>query len=378
MRNAILFLSIGVVTALAWLAWRKGQSEPFVVSGFVETDVVRVGSRVGGRVAEVWIEEGQTVTKGARLFRLDPFDAQERLAQGEARHTGSMAELNRLKNGYRAEEIEQAAARRDRAAAHHAKLVAGPRPAEIEIARQRLNVARADLELAQVEYDRLVRLRSGEQAAKLEFDQADRALKANRAQLAAAEQELALLEEGTRKEDLAEARAALDEAEHALNLLKEGFRIEEIAEAEARAAEAKAEVDAVRVHISELTVVSPCDCSVEAVDLHPGDLVTANAPTVSLIDTSKLWVRTYVPERSVGGVKIGQRVPVRVSAGGGSIAGQVTFIAREAEFTPRNIQTPEERSKQVFRVKVSLTPGLASVRVGTTVDVLFGESTDGG
>jgi len=138
------------------------------------------------------------------------------------------AEYDRLKAGFRAEEIEQARARRDRAAAVLQKLVAGPRLQEIEIAQEQLNVARADLELAQSEYDRLVGLRAGDQAAKLEFEQAERALKASRAKLIAAEKELVLLKEGTRSEEIAEARAALAEAQQALGLLEAGYRGEEM------------------------------------------------------------------------------------------------------------------------------------------------------
>jgi multidrug resistance efflux pump len=116
---------------------------------------------------------------------------------------------------------------------------------------------------------------------------------------------------------------------------------------------------------------------VEAIDLHPGDLVAPNAPAVALLDVSHLWVRAYVPESRLGEVRLGQKVPVRVdSFPGRRFSGRLTFIAQEAEFTPRNVQTPEERSKQVFRIKVELDAGRDRLRAGMAADVLLSEATN--
>ncbi len=374
MRKLVLIPVVVGAGIIGWLYWRQNQPEPLVVSGFVEADEIRVGSRVGGRVAEVIASEGQAVRAGDPLFRIDPFDLGERLAEAQAELAASQAEHARLKAGYRPEEIEQARANRDRLAAGLEKLQTGPRPREIQIAREKLNVALANLDLAESEYRRLAGLLEKAQAAKTEFDDAVRALKAARAEAAAAKQELALLEEGTRKEEIAEARAALTQAEQALKLAQQGFRSEDIDQAAARVAAAQAKADAIKVRMHELAVVAPSDCLVEAIDLRPGDLVAQNAPSVSLLDLSRLWVRAYVPESRLGEVKLGQHVSLRVdSFPGQRFAGRVTFIAREAEFTPRNVQTPEERSKQVFRIKVTLDEGLDRLRVGMAADVLLSE-----
>lgn len=243
--------------------------------------------------------------------------------------------------------------------------------------RERLNIARAELELAESEFERVKGLRAEASAAKVEFDKAVRELKRSRAQVAAAEQELALMEEGTRKEELAEAAAALAEAEAAVQLAEHGFRAEEIAQAAAQVASGQAQVDALRTQIEELTVVSPCECVVEGISLRPGDLVAANAPAVSLLDLTRLWVRTYVPEERLGEIRLGQRVPLRVDGiPGRRFAGTVTFLATDGEFTPRNIQTPEERGKQVFRAKITLEESVELLRVGMGADVLFDESVN--
>jgi len=372
--SKFIVIIIVAAGALGWLFWRQTQTAPMIVTGFIEADEVRVGSRVGGRVEAVLINEGDRVQASTPLFTLAPFDLNERLAEAEAQLAAYRAEHARLQAGFRAEETAQARAKRDRSAAVLEKLTAGPRPREIEIAREKLKIARANLELAQSEHNRVTRLRDEERAAKTEYDVAIRELKRAEAEVASAEQEVALLEEGTRKEDLAEANAALAEADQAVKFLEEGSRPEEIAKAAAQVEAAEARVAAIKTQMNELTVVSPCDCVVEGIDLRPGDLVPASAPAVTLLDLSRLWVRSYIPEALLGRVHLGEQIPVRVDGlPNRRFTGHVTFIAGDGEFTPRNIQTPEERSKQVFRIKLTIDDGHDVLRVGMAADVLLYE-----
>jgi len=362
-----VLVAAGVV---GWLYWQQIRARPLVVSGFVEADQIRVGSRVGGRVSEVIAQEGQRVKAGEVLYRIDPFDLQERLAEGKAELARANAEYSRLKAGYRPEEIAEARAKRDQAAATLDKLKAGPRKQEIEKGRALLAAKKADQELAETEYARVMRLKKESTAAQIEVDRVERAVKAARADADAAEQDLKLLEEGTRKEDIAAAVSALAQTAAAAELLEAGYRAEDVAQAEAMVAAAKAKVAALEVQVGELDVRAPVDSVVEAIDLRPGDLVAANAPSASLLDEARYWVRTYVPESRLGRVRLDQTMMVSCdSFPGERFKGHVTFIASEAEFTPRNIQTPEERSKQVFRLKVTLDEGRDKLRVGMPVDV---------
>ena len=375
MPRIVLILAAIVVGLIGWLTWQQTRVPPFVVSGFIEADIARIGSRVGGRIAEVLVEEGSPVTKGQPVLRIDPFDLSAQLAQAKSTLAALDAELARLTAGFRTEEIEQARAQRDEAAATLDRLVAGPRPDEINIARDQLKIEQADFDYARSEYERLSRLSEQSQAAPTELDNALRAFKTAEAKVAEASHKLALLVEGTRKEEIAAARAALARADHALKLVEQGYRREDIDRAKAEAASARSRVDAINIQLSELTVLSPCDCVVEAVDLQPGDLVAANAPTIALLDTSNLWVRAYVPESRLGDVVLGAEVPIGVdSFPGQRFKSRITFIAREAEFTPRNVQTPEERSKQVFRIKATLQEGQDRLRVGMAADVHFDEA----
>jgi membrane fusion protein YbhG len=373
-KPAAIFIAIAVFI-LSWLFWQQSRPPPFIVSGFIEADQIRVGSQVGGRVAEVLVEEGERIALEDIVYRLEPFDLDAALAQARSEFAATNAEYERLQAGFRKEEIEQAHARWLRARAASDKAVAGPRTQEISVAKEQVKIARAGLELAEAELIRLGKLVKQSQVSEEAYDNTVRKRKAAAAELAAAEQTLSLLLEGTRKEDIAAAAADVAEAEQALALMKEGYRKEDISKAAAQMAASEARLAAIQARIDELVVRSPCNCVVEAIDLRPGDLVPANAPSVSLLDLNRLWVRTYVPEARLSKIQLGMEVPVRVDGlEDEQFMGRITFIAQGGEFTPRNIQTPEERSKQVFRAKVTLQEGKDRLRVGMAADVLFNEA----
>lgn len=366
---------LAMVSAATWLATR-GSDEAFIVSGFVEADRARVGSRVGGRVAEVMVREGQHVAAGESLYRLEAFDLERQLAEAEAQADAAEAELQRLREGFRREEIEQAEATRDRARSVLEKRRTGPRPQELVIAREQLRQAQATLELARLERDRILPLVREQSMSQLELDRAETQVVSADAAVAIARQQLSLLEEGTRKEDVAEAAAQLAEAEAVLALRQAGTRASEIAAAEARSRAARAHVETMRERVAELVVRAPASSVVEAIDLRPGDLVSPNAPTVNLLLTDSLYVRAFVPEARLDRVRLGLKVPVELDAlPGRRVEAVVSYISSQAEFTPRNVQTPEERSKQVFRVKLSIPSPPAEVRAGMLGDVRFDEAT---
>lgn len=373
-------LALLAVIAALWLALLvgNGRSGPYVVSGFLEADEVRVGSRVGGRVARVLVEEGAAVGAGDLLVELEPFDLAERRAEAEAELAARRAEHARLSAGFRPEEVAQGAARRDQIDAELRRLVDGPRRQEIEAGRARAALAEAELELARLDHERARTLRAENVASEEAVDRAKSRLSVAEAELEVRRQELALLEEGTRAEEVERARAELAEADAALALLRAGYRAEEVAQAAAAVAAAEANLRALDTRLRELRIVAPCAGRVETIDLRPGDLVATDAPVLSLLDPARLWVRAYVPEDRLT-LRLGDAVDVGVDAFPDErFRGRVGFIARGAEFTPRNVQTPEERAKQVFRVKVYLEEGLDRLRPGTPADVWIDTARPGG
>jgi multidrug resistance efflux pump len=366
--RVILFVAFAVVLAgLLW--WSQQRSEPVVVSGVIEADEIRIGSRVGGRVSQVLIEEGSVVAKGEKLLELEPFDLTELAAQNEQLYQQAKAEHDKRTRGFRSEEKAQAKARLAQAKARLEELTNGPRKQEIEAAQAEVAFAEAGRDLAKQNLDRIQSLAREDAATRQRLDQAESEARTAAAQVRARSEQLEQLQIGTRPEELAQAQAQVEEATGALSLLENGYRDEEIAEAYAAMQAADAARRSIQVQISELEVRAPLDGVVEAIELKPGDIVGANVPAIALIDMSHLWVRAYVPEDKVS-LQIGQKVPLTVdSFPGETFTGRVTFIAREAEFTPNNVQTPEERSKQVFRIKVELETGLDKLRPGTAADV---------
>lgn len=363
---AILLLAIGLAVSLIYSQQRR---EPFKVSGFIEADDIRVGSRIGGRVSSIKFEEGSEVEPGDVLLELDPFDLLEQEQQAKGILAQREAILTKLRNGNRPEEIAQSEQRVLQLAAVLDKLKNGPRPQEIRAAESRLAQREAEFKLANDNQERGEGLSSGGNIPKEQYERLITETEVAANARKASEEELNLLKAGTRSEEIAQASAQLGEAEAALQLVKKGFRTEDVEEAAAAVDVAKASLAAVKRQLGELKITSPIAGTVEAVDLRPGDLIGANTPGMTLLDHSRMWVRSYVPENHLG-IKSGRQVDVTVdSFPGKRFTGRITYISRQAEFTPGNVQTPEERSKQVFRIKVTLDEPYAGLRPGMSADV---------
>jgi multidrug resistance efflux pump len=376
MANRLLFLALIAAGVVAAIVYSKFRPIPDRVSGFIEADEIRLGSRVGGRVHAVEVEEGERVTAGQTLIKLEPFDLLAEQQQAAATLAAREADYQRLKTGLRTEEVAQAEARYQRLQATLEELVAGPRLQEIDAARARLRVAEAQLQLARENYRRESGLVQSNASTQQNLDRAVEALDAAEGGVAAHQEELKLLEAGTREETIRAAKARVEEARLAWELAKQGFREEEVLQAQAARDAAQAALDAINLRIAELEIKSPVDGVVEALELQPGDLAAAGSPVLSIMDVGHLWVRAYVPEDRLD-LKIGQTMWITVdSFPGRRFEAELTFISRQAEFTPSNVQTPEERVKQVFRIKVELRDGLDELRPGMAADVWLSGDDD--
>ncbi len=359
----VLVLLIGVII------YSQYRPEPNRVSGFVEADEIRVGSRIGGRVMAVRVVEGQRVTQGQALVELEPYDLLQREREAAESLAALDADYRRLSAGFRQEEVAQAKARYEQFKARYDQLVAGPRAQEIEASRGRLKLAESERVLAQQNYDRSKRLADENAISQSELDEMSERLDATIAFVQVRQEELELLLAGTREEEKREGKARVDEAEQAWKLAQAGYRIEEIEKAKAARDSARAALDVIGQQKKELVISSPVDGVIEALDLQTGDLVPAGAPVLSVMDDRQMWVRAYVPQNRVG-MQVGQSLRVTVdSFPDESFPAEVVFISRQGEFTPSNVQTLQERSKQVFRIKVDLPKGITKLRPGMTADV---------
>lgn len=372
MFNRFLLIIVAAAVLLSLLAYRQWRGTEVSISGTIEADEIRLGSLVGGRVERVLAQEGQAVKPGDVLVELAPYDLLERKAEAKENLNSAEAELARLKAGFRAEEKAQAKAQREQLKARLELLEAGPRSQEIIAAEARLTASQAEQKLAQSTFNRTQELFLKAAAAQEKMDEATERLQAANAMRIVREQELTILREGTRLEEIAEAKAKLAEVEALLALREAGYRQEEIDQAQAAVGSAKAALDVINSQVAELAIKAPVHGVVEALDLQPGDLVSPRAPVLTLTDQEQVWLRTYIPLNRTD-VQLDQTLQVKIdSFPGQTFAGKVTFISRQAEFTPSNAQTPEDRQKQVFRVKVTMTEGLDKIRPGMTGEIVLG------
>ena len=274
------------------------------VSGIIETDEIRLGSRVGGRVAKVNVEEGDQIEQGQLLIELEPFDLLEREMAAVRELAAREANYQKLTNGLRPEEVAQA-----RLATTNSKLTSicwkRGRDQEIDASRARLRVAQAGLKLAEQLYGRHSELVKENAISVEQLERTNEKLEAAQAMLVVRQKELKILELGTRDEERREALAAVEEAKQAWQMAANGYRQEEIDQAKAARDAAQAALDAIRRKKEELSIKSPISGRVEALDLQPGDMVQAGAPVLSIIDDNHLWVRAYVPQARVG-IRVGQ------------------------------------------------------------------------
>ena len=343
---------------------------PFEWAGTVEARSVSVASRTGGRVKQVLVHEGDSVQANQPLVILEPGDLEAQRAIANAQLEQAKAALDKLEKGARPEEIAQAKARAAQAQAAFAETKHGSRGEEIAGAEARVAQAQALVDKAQLDADRAHRLLASEAIPKAEADAADTSLKTAKAQRDAQQKVLDQLRAGARIEEKAQAAARAQEAQAAANLVLAGARVEDLRAAAAQVAAAQGRLDQLGILIDELTVRAPNASRVESLDLRPGDLLGPNAPAATLLEDGQLYVRLYVPETQIGRVKIGQEVPVVVdSFPNHTFKAKVDHINAKGEYSPRNLQTADERADQVFGVRLSLIEGKDALRAGMAATV---------
>jgi multidrug resistance efflux pump len=366
MVKRLLPLAALVVLAAVYIGYKHYLAHlPFEWAGTVEARAVTVGSRTGGRIKQILVHEGDQVAAGQTLLVLEPGDLEAQRANAAAQLEQMEAAQDKLQRGARPEEIAQAKARANEANAAFAETRHGSRVEEIAAAEARLAQTQAQVDQAKLDDDRARRLAADQAIAQAEADTADTALRTATALRDAQQKVLDELRAGARVEDREQAAARASEAEAAAKLVIEGARVEDLRAAAAEVAAAKAHVDQLDVAIAELTIRAPAAARIESLDLRPGDILAPNAPAATLLEDGQLYVRIYVPETEIGHVKVDQKVPVSVdSFPDRSFAGTVEFISGSGEYSPRNLQTADERADQVFAMRVGLIEGKDVLRAG--------------
>jgi multidrug resistance efflux pump len=373
-KSPLRFIPLVLVLAgLGWYAYHRYQlaHAPYEWSGTVEARTIQLGSKAGGRVAKILVKEGDRVIAGQTLLELEPGDWPAQLAQAEGQLAQAEATLDKLKAGSRPEEIEQAKARAQTAQAALQEAVTGSRPEEIAAAKARLDAADVAVEKARLDAERMHKLKDAAAAVPADVDNADIALKSAIAQRDAQKHQYDEVKAGSRHEQVAQAKARANEQVASERLITAGSRVEDIRVAEAQVKGARGKVDQIKTMIDELQIKAPADsrnswsARVEALDLRPGDIIAANSTAVTLVESDQLYVRIYVPETQLGHVAVDQKVPIEVdSFPGQTFDGKVEHINAIGEYSPRNLQTADERANQVFATRIGIVTGADKLRAG--------------
>jgi HlyD family secretion protein len=202
-------------------------------------------------------------------------------------------------------------------------------------------------------------------AVPADMDNVDMSLKAAIASRDALQQQLDELKNGSRREEVVQARARELEQSASVRLVVAGSRVEDLKAAKAEVDGAQGRVDQIQSMIDELVIRSPLAARVEALDLRPGDILAANATAAVLLEEKQLYVRIYVPETLLGHLRPGQEVPISVDSFPDKVfQGTVEHINQVGEYSPRNLQTADERADQVFATRVGLRNGFDELRAG--------------
>ena len=299
-------------------------------SGQVEATDVQVAAPVGGRLLELRVAEGDRVAAGAIVAQLDTADAVLARSRAQADRAQADAQLRLLIAGARSEDVRQA-------------------EAQVAAAETEVRGAAAELAAAQADVDRFEALLASNSGSRKQRDDA-------------------VTRRDVTHERAQGARDRVRAARESVARLRAGSRREDIDAARARVASADAQIATLEKAIADATVTAPIAGVVSEKLADAGELLQPRAPIIVLTDLDRVWANIYIDEPAVPRLILGQPATLFTDAGGTGLAGTVTYISSRAEFTPRNVQTAEDRSRLVYRVKVSVKNAGGTLKPGMPVE----------
>ena len=426
-KKPALVLSIVAVPVVIWIAYGVFfdiSHRPITVTGTIQAKEIPVASKVGGRIAKVLTAEGQEVKAGDVLVEFEAPELEAKRQQLQAVTEETQAQLDELKNGprkseiekaratagqayaswqllkngYRQEDIQKAAAARAEAQSNYEMLKRGYRQEEITQSKAMMDQARVQMEFQKQDADRYLYLsRQGAVSTrdaielKSKYDAAEDAynaahqnymkmqagprqeeIDAAKQRYESAKSQEQMMRRGPRPEEIEAARQQYLSTKETLSLLEQGTRKEQIDKAGAQVRQSKGTLAELDAQLKERRVTSPANAEVSVMDLHAGEVLSAQQSVATLTNLDDIWTRVYIPERELGRVHVGQEVQVKADAfPKRTFQGKIVQIPSVAEFTPRNVQTAEERSAQVFGLKITINNKDHLLRGGMNAEIIL-------
>jgi HlyD family secretion protein len=363
----VIVLALAVAAGLAWSRYSKREDPNRIrLSGNIELTQVDIAFKIAGKLVERTVDEGESVKQGQFIARIDRDILESQRNRDSASLLSTETQLPQLLTAIDfqkrtiKDDGELHRAELQQAQTQLEKLLAGSRPQEVQYARAQVADAKSLFEQAKADWDRAQTLMKNDDISRSQYDQYRARYESSGATLKRNQENLDLVVEGPRKEDIEAARAQVARAKAAVQLsdaqlLDLRRREQEIATRKADIERARAQMKMSEFQLSDTLAYSPVTGIVLSKSADVGEILAAGTTVVSIGDLDHPWLRGYIRQQDLGRVKFGSKARVTTdSFPGKEYRGRVSFINSEAEFTPKQIQTPEERVKLVYRIKIDL------------------------
>lgn len=315
--KSILKLFI-IITSLILMSCGNGNDDNKIkASGTIEATNVTLSSKTAGEILKIYFDEGAKVNKGDTILKIDSENLQLQLLQASAMRESAEAQFQMLKNGSRKEDVLQSEAMFNQAEVTYAQ--------------------------AQKDKDRMQKLLESNSITKKQFEDVQTKFEIVKSQFDAAKENLKKIKNIARPEELKRAEAALNQAIANEKLIQK--------------------------NINDCYIISPLNGFVVELFYEKGETVSPMSSLLKIADLEKLNLDIYINELELPKVKLNQNVEVFIDAyEDKSFSGKVVYISPESEFTPKNIQTPDERTKLVYKVKVEIANPDLELKSGMPAD----------
>ncbi len=378
----LILIAAGLLYYFAYYRLEASNAR-IMTSGHIEVTEVDLSFRLPGHVRRLLVDEGSQVKEGDLVAELRQEVLEARRDQAAAQveeleaRKASMGLAIKIREEVLEAEIRRAKAGVSAADARYQSLKTGSRAEEIAEAAAGRDRAKAEWGNRQRDYERLKGLYDRRIVSFSQYDAARTAAETAKAAYEALEERYKLVKAGPREEAVREGQANLVGSDAALTEAEATRREVEKMKLDlkalfAQADQAKAVLAVAEDDLTNSRLYAPFDGFVTVKDVEEGEFVQAGTPVITIAQLDKVWVKTYVPETQLGRIRIGQKAEVLSDTfPGKAYPGTLTFISPQAEFTPKNVQTKEERVKLVYRIKVTLENPNQELKAGMPVDVLL-------